>query len=111
MQEQERRAAVRAYKERKVAAGIFAVRCAPSGECWVGRAPNLATIQNRLWFTLRQGNCPHATLQAAWRRHGPDAFSFEIVEQLRDEELSYLRDRALSERLAHWTTTLPATPI
>ena len=50
-----RKAAVAAYKERKVETGIYAVRCTASDQVWVGIAPDLSTIQNRLWFTLRQG--------------------------------------------------------
>jgi hypothetical protein len=33
----DRKAAVAAYKERKSACGIYALRCGPSGEVWVGR--------------------------------------------------------------------------
>jgi len=111
MKGDDRKAAVDAYKERKVAAGIYAVRCEPSGECWVGRAPDLATIQNRLWFTLRQGSNPHRSLQAAWREHGPEAFAFAILEQLEDEDIAYVRERALKDRLANWATVLRATTI
>ena len=111
MDKSERKAAVSAYKEREVAAGIYAVRCAPSGECWVGQSPDLSKIQNRLWFTLRQGGNQHASLSAAWQKHGADAFSFEIVEELEEAESAYLRDRALKERRAHWLTELSASAI
>ena len=105
----DRKAAVRDYKERKVAAGIYAIRAA--GECWIGRAPNLATIQNRLWFMLEQGGHTHRGLQAAWRAHGADAFAFEIVEEFEEEDLSVVRDRLLKERLAHWQAALGAVAI
>jgi hypothetical protein len=102
MKREERKAAIGAYKERGVAAGIYAVRCAVSGECWVGRAPDVSTIRNRLWFTLRQGSNPHRALQAAWREHGAEAFSFEAVERLEDEDVAYARERRLKERPANW---------
>jgi len=111
MDKSERKAAISAYKERKVAAGIFAVRCAPSGECWVGRTTDLSKIQNRLWFSLRQGSSPHASLNAAWQTHGDDAFTFEIVEELEDNESAYVRDSALKERHAHWLSELNAGAI
>ena len=111
MQGHERKAAVAAYKERKVAAGIYAVRCAPSGACWVGRAPNLEKVQNRIWFSLRHGSHTHRVLQAAWHEHGPDAFTFEIVETLDDESAVYLRERILKERLVHWAAELKAEAI
>lgn len=111
MKNDDRKAAIRAYKERKTVAGIYALRCAATGQCWVGRAPDVTTIQNRIWFSLRQGSDPHPTLQAASKAHGADAFTFEIVEQLKDEEVDYVRERMMSERLAHWAKALSAEAI
>ena len=106
-----RRAAIDAYKERKAVAGIYAVRCRASGETWVGRAADLDKIQNRLWFTLRQGGNPHRALQAAWRAHGAEAFAFEVLERLPEEASDYLRASALKDRLAHWRDALGAAAI
>ena len=111
MNRDQRKAAVAAYRERKSMAGIYAVVCRPSNERWVGRALDLDAIQNRLWFTLRQGNCAYRSLQASWSAHGPEAFALEIVERLDDEMLGYVRDRALKERLAHWCSALVADAI
>lgn len=83
----------------------------PSGETWVGRAPDLSTIQNRIWFTLRLGSNSRPSLQAAWNLHGPDAIAFEIVEQIDEEENAYIRDRVLKARLDHWLGVLGAIGI
>jgi hypothetical protein len=107
----ERKAAISAYKERKVPAGIYVVRCAASGQCWVGKAPDLTTIQNRIWFVLRHGSSTCPSLQVAWRAHGEDAFAFEVVEPLDDEEDAYIRGRLLKARLAHWLAKLDALAI
>lgn len=98
----ERKAAVSAYKERKVPAGIFAVRCAATGQCWIGRAPDLTTIQNRIWFMLRLGSATCASLQAAWCVQGEGAFAFEVIEQIADEEDAYIRGKLLKSRQAYW---------
>jgi len=98
----DRHEALAAYKERKVMAGIYAVRCTGADQLWLGKAPDLATIQNRLWFTLRQGSNPHRSLQEAWALHGPEAFAFEVVEIVPEEDLQFGRDRALKRRLDHW---------
>lgn len=112
MKTSERKAATAAYKERKAAIGIYAVRCLTSGQCWAGRGLDLGTVRNRLWFTLRQGGHLQASLQQAWRDHGADAFSFEVVEQLKDEDQpASLRDRELKSRLDHWVGILDARPI
>ena len=78
---------------------------------WVGRAPDLATIENCLRFTLRHGSHRQRSLQAAWNAHGPDAFRFEALERLEDEDIVYVRDRVLKERLAHWQAKLGAEAI
>ena len=107
----DRKAAIEAYKERKKLAGIYAVRCAVSGEIWVGQSSNLETVQNRIWFTLRLGNDPREGLQKAWREHGAANFTFEVLERLADEESSYIRNAVLTERVAHRRSTLHAQAI
>jgi hypothetical protein len=111
MRIEDRKAAVSAYKEREVESGIYAVRCKASGEVWVGSTPDLSKIQNRLWFTLRQGTNTHRSLQTAWNAHGAEAFSFEIVERLDAEEIGYVRDRLTKERLIQWAEQLRAVRI
>jgi len=111
MQGQDRKSAIAAYKERKPAAGIFAIRCAGAGAVWVGQTLTLETVQNRIWFALRMGNSPRSGLQAAWREHGPESFSFEVVERLDDEDLPYIRDTRLKDRLAYWRAALNAQAV
>jgi len=106
MKSEDRKAAVAAYKKRKSAAGIYAVRCAVSGQAWIGQTLNLETIQNRIWFSLRAGGHSNRELQSAWTVHGAEAFAFEPLEQLKDEELPYVRDTILRERVIHWRSTL-----
>lgn len=107
----DRKAAIAAYKERKTIAGIYVVRCAASGEAWVGQAPNLETIQNRIWFSLRQGNHTCRTLQATWNAHGEAGLTFGECERLEDEETAYVRNALLKERMLHWRDELKAEAI
>ena len=107
----DRKAAIAAYKERKTIAGIFVIRCAATGEAWVGQAPNLETIQNRIWFTLRQGRHPCRSLQAAWSAHGEAGLTFGECERLEDEETDYVRNALLKERALHWQAELKAEAI
>jgi hypothetical protein len=112
MKNEQRRAALAAYKERKTAAGIYAIRCTTGDLQWAGAANDLSNIQNRLWFGLRLGTSPHRGLQAAWHAHGGgEGFTFEEVERLDEELEPYLRDRLLKQRLAHWCAALGAEPI
>lgn len=105
-----RKALLRAYKERKVEAGIYAVRCVVSGEAWVGATPDLSTRQNGVWFSLRLGSHRDKAMQAAWNAHGPDAFVFEAVEAVDTEGLDrFARDSRLKTRREHWIAALNAT--
>ncbi len=108
MKNEDRKAAIAAYKERKAAPGIFAVRCLPTGGTWVGHAPDLATIRNRIWFTLDHGSHRSASLQAAWNTHGAAALSFEELERIEADQPAYARDRALKDRTAAWMEELGA---
>ncbi len=111
MERADRKAAVSAYKERKVVAGVYVVRCVASGQKWAGTAPDLATIWTRHAFSLRQGADRNRGLQAAWNAHGQDAFTFEVVEEFDPETLTFARDRTFKERLLHWREALGADAI
>jgi hypothetical protein len=108
MDRSERKAAVSAYKERKSVAGVYAIRCAASDEQWVGSAPDLSTIWTRRAFALRQGIETNRALQSAWNLHGAENFAFRILEEIDLEQLTYGRERALKERVAHWRGALGA---
>ena len=107
----DRKTAIAAYKERKTFAGIFVIRCIASSQAWVGQTPNLEKIQNRIWFTLRQGSHTCRSLQAAWTAHGPEGFTFEECERLEEEASAYVRDALLKERALHWRKQLGAEAI
>jgi hypothetical protein len=112
MDKQSRRDAVRAYKERKFSQGIFAMRCAASGEAWVGQSRNLEQQPNGIWSSLRRGGHPNPALRAAFAAHGVGAFSFDVLEVIDDEGLSaYARDNLLKTRDAHWRAELGASKI
>ena len=108
---EERRAAIATYKERKVTAGLYAFTCGATGQRWVGRAPDLSTIRSRQAFTLRLGSNSHASLQRAWREHGPTSFVFEVLERLEEVSSSDLRDALLRKRQKHWCAELGAEAI
>lgn len=104
-----RKALLRAYKERKVEAGIYAVRCGVTGQVWVGAAPDLSNRQNGVWFSLRLGSHREPSLQAAWNTHGAEAFVFESVEAVDVEGLdSFGRASRLKARRGHWIEALNA---
>jgi hypothetical protein len=112
MKGEQRKAAIAAYKEQKVVPGIYAIRCAASGDVWVGEWANIGTIQNRIWFTLRQGAHPNRDLLGAWQQYGEDAFRFEVLERLEEKDDAFYSPNAfLKERGAHWRLSLNAKSV
>jgi hypothetical protein len=111
MTTERRKAAIAAYKERKSAVGIFAVRCAPAAKVWVGQTRDLDKVWNRISFSLRTGVDPRRDLQAAWNAHGAAGFAFEPLEKLKDESLDFARQSALDERMTFWRQKLGAAAI
>jgi hypothetical protein len=97
-----RKEAIRAYKELKPARGAYAMRCAASGQVWVGSSMNLDATRNGLWFGLRHGSYIDKTLQAAWDAHGEPEFSYEILEKFDDDVCPIELKDLLKARRAHW---------
>jgi hypothetical protein len=111
MDKQARRALLRDFKEQKTAVGVFAMRCAATGEAWVGSSKNLGQQPNAIDFALKMGpgGRLHPALHAAYGRHGAAALRFEVLEAIEDEALErYGLDSRLKDRLAHWLAALGA---
>lgn len=102
----DKKAAKAAYREHKSVAGIYAVRCAATGQVWVGHTPTLDTVQNRLWFVLRQRGHPDAALQRAWNDQNGAGFVFEELERVKEDDLSFTGDGALKNRAVAWRQKL-----
>jgi hypothetical protein len=112
MKQEARKAAVAAFRERKSEPGIYALTCRPTAQRWVGRATDVATVENRLAFALRMASTPHRSLQSAAREHGAEAFTFEVLERIEEPDASpALVAAILKRRLDHWRDALGATAI
>ena len=106
MDSRDKKAAVAAYKERKSASGIYALRCAEAGKVWVGHAPDLDAIMNRTQFTLRMGNHRATGLQQAWNAYGGDSIVFEELERFEEDAIP--QGEALKVRLVSYRDRLDA---
>ncbi|MCC7155448.1 MAG: GIY-YIG nuclease family protein [Bryobacterales bacterium] len=107
----DKREARRQYKERKTPKGIFAVRCASTGQVWTGSSTHLDSEQNSLWFQLEKGHHLNPGLDAAWKEHGRPAFSYEVLETLDDDLPPLAVNDTLKRRLAHWREALGALKV
>jgi hypothetical protein len=98
----DRKEAIRKYKERKTARGVFAMRCTVTGQAWVGASLNLGATKNGLWYMLNQGLYNDRALQDEWKRHGAKAFQYEVVETLDQSVLPLEMSDLLKEKKLHW---------
>jgi hypothetical protein len=96
---------LREYKETPQRAGVFAIVCGDAQ--WTGATRNLAKQQNSLWFQLRMGKYPNAELQQAWNEKGESAFTYEVLEEVKDENPLIIGE-LLKEREAMWREELEA---
>lgn len=112
MSRERRKELLAAYRERRPRPGVFAVRCAATGQIWVQATPNLDNCRNGVWFPLKLGSHPNKALQAEWTAHGADAFAFEEVEALEGDDLSgWELTSKLKSRERHWREAMNATAV
>jgi hypothetical protein len=109
MDKQSRRQLVRDFKEKKAPLGVFAIRCAATGEAWIGASKNLEAQERSIRFGLRLGSYVNKPIQAAWNAHGEAAMSFEVLEAIDEPDLTPmgLAD-LLKARERHWIEALGA---
>lgn len=104
---QARRALTREYKQAFPPLGIYAVRCEAAGLLRLGASRNVDSMLNRIRFQLTSGGMRDAQLAQAWAQHGAQAFSFEVLDRVKertDPDFDY--DAELQARLALWQTEL-----
>ena len=100
--------AIKEFKNRKLARGIFIARCTATGEAWVDSSRDLSSAKNSTWFQLRSGGHRNHAMQAAWNQHGEPSFEFEIVETLDEDYPEMGVNDELKNRKQHWATELNA---
>ena len=105
-QQLDRKAALRAYKDRKVRSGIYAIRHLASGRAWPGSANDLDATHNGQWLTLNAGRHLDKELQEAWTRLGEDAFEYVILEVLEDLASPLVLKETLKASKAAWLQKL-----
>lgn len=102
----DRKALVAAYKEQPTIAGVFAVLCTATGQAWVGTSTHIDTRQNGLFFALKMGSSPYASLQKAWNAHAPEDFRFEQLDRLSPDLSDMARKDELKSRAGLWAKRL-----
>lgn len=64
------------------ASGIYKITCTANKKIYIGSAVNLQARKRQHWYALNQNNHHNPILQNAWNKHGEQAFTFEVLEQV-----------------------------
>lgn len=106
----DRRDLIRKYKETPLPAGVYRVRNTVNGKSVVGSSPNIPAMLNRQRFQLVHGSHPDRELQKDWNELGPDAFTFETLDQLEpSSEAGYDPSEDLRVLVQMWFEKLKAS--
>ena len=94
------------YQEIPIIAGIYQVKNLKNQKMFIRSTRNLKTI-NGVKFTLESGTHINKELQKDWQQYGADAFSIEVLEELKKSEEPYFNEKeALKELETKWLEQL-----
>lgn len=97
-QENDRRRLLRdSCRQRHTAGGVYQIVNIQTGKRLICAQRDLDGSKNRFDFSVMTGSCVHPRLAQDWSLCGPQAFRFEILEQL--EKKSEQTDRQFDEDL------------
>ena len=98
------------YKARVVTGGVFGIRCGAEDALWLRATTDVTGAKNRFAFSVMTNYCPEPIMAQAWKKHGAQAFSFEVFETLEKKETQSDREFAqdIDTLLALWTEKLNA---
>jgi hypothetical protein len=82
----DRKSQIRKYKETPRPKGIFQIQNTANGRAFIGSSKDLPAIINRHRFQLKLGGHPNLEMQRDWNSHGPDAFTFSVLDTLAPSE-------------------------
>ncbi len=77
-----RKELTREYKRTPKDMGVYIIRNAVNGKCFVGPSADVRSRLNRHRMDLRTNSERNSDLQHDWNSFGADAFEFEVVDLL-----------------------------
>ncbi|MEE6127535.1 GIY-YIG nuclease family protein [Chryseobacterium arthrosphaerae] len=81
-------------KNHKIIMGVLALKNNINGKQYVQGALNLEALENKMKFLLNGGLfVNNSQIQKDWTEYGSDAFSFETVTIIYDQENQYINYR------------------
>jgi hypothetical protein len=97
----------RIYKDTPRPMGVFQIKNTVSGKIFMGTSMDLPAILRRYRFALDMNGHPNKALQEDWNSLGPEAFAFEILEEIDAEKIPQDKwPRAVAELEEKWQARL-----
>ena len=78
------------YRQMKFKMGVFKLTNLANGKIFIGGSLDLVAAWHSLKFQLELGTYPNHTLQQDWKSYGSENFTYEIAEEIEQEEESNL---------------------
>jgi group I intron endonuclease len=85
--------------KRRRKCGIYKILNQTNGKIYIGSAVNLSTRWREHVWQLRRSIHSNRHLQSAWIKYGEDAFGFEVLEKVDDEEKLVEREQFYLDQL------------
>lgn len=83
---QDKKEKIAQYKARKICGGVFCITNTQTGKRLLLAERDLKGSRNRFAFSQMTGSCVHMVLQSDWKQYGPQAFTFEILEEIEKKD-------------------------
>lgn len=75
------------YKNRVIIGGIYCVKCSVTDNLWIRSTTDMQGSKNRFAFSVSTNSCPEICMIEEWKQFGANAFSFEILEEIKKKQI------------------------
>lgn len=89
---EKRKSLQKAYKEADEIGCVSLYENQANGRYLIVGEPNLRGAESRFQFSQSIGSCVNLLLQDDWKKYGPQAFTFSILDTLKKEPDQSLKD-------------------
>ena len=97
------------YKERKITGGVYVIKNNRTGKIFLDSTTDMRASGNRFGFSQKTGNCTYKHIEEDWKTFGPEAFAFEVLEELErgDNQTDYEFESDIAVMKELWKEKLP----